>query len=142
MERAARELDPKRSEIANKLIELERAQLKALAHSALASAKDREERQHWKDAMAAYAAAFMSNSNSFSAAFGAARCAFEGGDFRAANMWAQRAVDISPGDSTARLLLARALTASGMKARARTELQTLLSKDTENKEAKALLRSL
>src|SRR5439155_1717209 len=30
--RDARELDPKRSEIANKLIELERAQLKALAH--------------------------------------------------------------------------------------------------------------
>ena len=140
--RAARELDPKRAEIQNKLIELERAQLKALAHSALASAKDREERHHWKDAMAAYAAAFMSNSNSFSAAFGAARCAFEGGDFRQATMWGQRACDINQGDTNARLLLARALTASGMKARARTELQTLLSKEPDHKEARALLRSL
>lgn len=140
--RAARELDPKRAEIQNKLIELERAQLKALAHSALASAQDREERRHWKDAMAAYAAAFMSNSNSFSAAFGAARCAFEGGDFRQAMIWAQRACDINAGDTNARLLLARALTASGMKSRARTELHTLLSKEPDHKEAKALLRSL
>ncbi|MCA1829879.1 MAG: DnaJ domain-containing protein [Myxococcales bacterium] len=140
--RAARELDPKRAEIHNKLIELERAQLKALAHSALASAKDREERHHWKDAMAAYAAAFMSNSNSFSAAFGAARCAFEGGDFRQAMMWAQRACDISKDDPAARLLLARSLTASGMKARARAELQTLLARTPDHKEAKALLRSL
>src|SRR5262249_26807094 len=67
--RAARDLDPKRPEIQSKLIELERAQLKALAQSALASAEEREQRQHWKEAMAAYAAAFMTNSNSFSAAF-------------------------------------------------------------------------
>jgi thioredoxin-like negative regulator of GroEL len=92
--------------------------------------------------MAAYTTAFMSNSSSFAAAFGAARCAFESGDFRQATMWAQRACDINHGDNDARLLLARALTASGMKARARAELQTLLAKEPDHKQARALLRSL
>ena len=140
--KAARELDPKRPEISAKLIELERDQVRARANSALLSAQEREAKKRWSEAVTAYAAAFMSDSNSFAAAYGAARCAMEGGDMRAASIWAARAVEVNPGDAAARLLLARIYASLNMKARARAELTLLLNKEPDHKEAKALLRAL
>ncbi|TMA44964.1 MAG: tetratricopeptide repeat protein [Deltaproteobacteria bacterium] len=124
--KAARELDPKRHEISAKLVELEREQAKARANSALASAKEREEKRRFPEAIAV----------------GAARCAMETGDARAATIWASRAVELNPDDGSARWLLSRLFVSAGMKARARTELAALLNKNPDHKEAKALLRTL
>jgi tetratricopeptide (TPR) repeat protein len=140
--KAARELDPNRKEIATRLVELERQQARARANSALASAKEREDRELWPQAVAGYAAAFQNDPHSFAAAYGAARCAMQNGDLQQASTWAARAVEISPGDVEARLLLARAYAAMNMKARARAELTALLTRTPDNKEAKALLRGL
>jgi curved DNA-binding protein CbpA len=140
--KAARELDPNRREIADKLVELEREQSRARASSALTSAREREERHRPADALAAYAAAFQYDPTSFAAALGAARSALEAADVRAALGWATRAVELQPADDASRLLLARALAASGQKKRARSELTTLLSRTPDHKEARALLRAL
>ena len=140
--KAARELDPKRHEISAKLVELEREQAKARANSALASAKEREEKRRFPEAIAAYSAAFQNDPASFAAAVGAARCAMETGDARAATIWASRAVELNPDDGSARWLLSRLFVSAGMKARARTELAALLNKNPDHKEAKALLRTL
>jgi curved DNA-binding protein CbpA len=140
--KAARELDPNRKEIATRLVELEREQAKARALSALSVAKDREEQGQWAQAVSAYASAFQNDPSSFAAAFGAARCALENGDLQQASTWAGRAIELNGGDAGARLVLARAFKAMNMKARARTELQALLAKNPDNKEAKALLRGL
>ncbi len=140
--KAARELDPNRKEIAAKLGELEREQGRARANSALASAREREEQKRFPEAVAAYAAAFQNDPTSFLAAMGAARCAQEASDARVATTWAMRAVEVNPEDATARMMLARLLASNGMKARARTELTSLLNRDPDHKEAKALLRTL
>jgi curved DNA-binding protein CbpA len=140
--KAARELDPNRKEIAAKLVELEREQARARANSALASAREREEKKRFPEAVAAYAAALQSDPTSFLAAIGAARCAQEASDARAATTWAMRAVELNPEDPAARMMLARLLAGAGMKARARTELTSLLNRTPDHKEAKALLRTL
>jgi len=140
--KAARELDPNRKEIAAKLGELEREQARARANSALASGREREEKKRFREAITAYAAAFQNDPNSSLAAMGAARCAHESSDSRAATTWALRAVELNPEDLGARLLLARLFAGTGLKARARSELTTLLQKNPDHKEAKALLRAL
>ncbi len=140
--KAARELDPHRKEIAQKLIELEREQARARANSAVVSAKEKEDHRRFADALAAYAAAFQYDSTSFAAASGAARCALENADMRGALLWAGRAVDLQPDDAGVRLMFARALAATGQKARARNEVSILLGKNPDHKEAKALLRAL
>ncbi|HET9751988.1 MAG TPA: DnaJ domain-containing protein [Myxococcales bacterium] len=140
--KSARELDPNRREIAAKLMELEREQARARASSALASGKEREEGRRPAEALAAYSAAFQYDPASFSAAAGAARSAFAVEDLRAAFTWASRAVEMQPGDSASRLILARVLVATGQKARARSELQELLTRTPDCKEARALLRAL
>jgi len=140
--KAARELDPNRKEIAAKLVDLEREQARARALSAIASAREREERRKFADAMAGYAAAFQNDPASFEAAMGATRCAMEISDQRAATTWATRAVQLNPEALDARLLLARLLLDAGMKVRARTELTALLHKNPDHKEAKALLKAL
>jgi curved DNA-binding protein CbpA len=139
---AARELDPHRKEITAKLAELEREQARARANSAIASGKEREDRRRFADGLAAYAGAFQYDPTSFAAACGAARCALQNADMRAALTWAGRAVDLKPGDGPARLMFARALVATGQKARARTELTALLNGNPDDKEARALLRAL
>jgi Flp pilus assembly protein TadD len=73
---------------------------------------------------------------------GAARCALDASDSRAATTWAVRAVELNPEDTGARMMLARLFVSAGMKARARTELTTLLKVTPDHKEAKALLRTL
>jgi curved DNA-binding protein CbpA len=140
--KAARELDPHRKEISLRLVELEREQARARAQSALISAREREEHGKWAQALAAYAGAFQHDPSSFSAALGAARCALENGDLQQASTWASRAIELNGADAAARLLLARIFKAMNMKARARTELHTLLAREPDNKEAKALLRGL
>jgi curved DNA-binding protein CbpA len=140
--KAARDLDPKRNEISAKLVELEREQAKARANSALASAKEREEKRRFAEAITAYSAAFQNDPGCFAAAMGAARCATETGDAKAATIWASRAVELKPDDGEARWLLSRLFVSAGMKARARTELTALLNKNPDHKEAKALLRTL
>jgi curved DNA-binding protein CbpA len=140
--KAARELDPNRKEIASKLMELEREQARARANSALASGREREEKKRFAEAVTAYAAAFQNDPTSFQAAMGAARCALDASDSRAATTWAVRAVELSPEDTGARMMLARLFVSAGMKARARTELTTLLKLNPDHKEAKALLRTL
>src|SRR5262249_28454043 len=139
---AARELDPNRKEITNKLAELEREQARARAISALASAQEREENKRFAEAAAAYAAAFQNDPPSFPAAFGAARCSLEASDARAATTWAMRAVDLNPEDVVARMMLARLLAGAGLKSRARSELTQLLNQNPDHKEAKQLLRTL
>jgi curved DNA-binding protein CbpA len=140
--KAARELDPNRKEIAAKLVDLEREQARARANSALASGREREEKKRFSEAVTAYAAAFQNDPTSFLAAIGAARCAQESSDTRAATTWALRAVELNPDDLGARMLLARLFATNGLKARARSELTTLLQKNPDHKEARALLRAL
>ena len=140
--KAARELDPHRKEIAQRMVELEREQARARAQAALLAGKEREESRLWVKAIAAYSSAFQNDPTLFGAALGAARCALENGDVQLASTWGSRAVELNPGDAAGRFLLARAFKAMGMKARARTELTALLAKTPDHKEAKALLRGL
>ena len=139
--KGARELDPNRKEIAARLIELEREQSRARSALALKAARQHEDAGRGGQALAGYVAAFQSDPANLAAAVGAARCALEREPQQAAN-WAARALEVDPKDPPARLLLARAFVAMNMKARARTELQTLLSANPDDKEAKALLRSI
>jgi curved DNA-binding protein CbpA len=139
--KTARELDPNRKEIGGKLLELEREQAKARAQSALIAAKEKEDASQWAQAIAAYTAAFQMEKSS-AAALGAARCAFANNETQAASSWASRAVEVNPADLPARFLLARCFALLNMKARARTELTTILEKTPGDKEAKALLKSL
>jgi len=140
--KAARELDPNRKEIQAKLAELEKEQARARAQSALASAREREDAGRWHEAMAAYSGAFQLDGHLYSAALGAARCALEDNDPRNASTWAAKAVELSADDPAPKLILAKAFTAMNMKARARSELATLLNKNPDHKEAKALLKAL
>ncbi len=140
--KGARELDPNRKEIAQRLVELEKEQARARGQSALLSGKEREESGLWVKAIAAYSAAFQNDPTLFAAALGAARAAQENGDVQLASTWASRAVELNPADAPARFLLAQAFKAMGMKVRARAELQALLAKNPDHKEAKALLRGL
>ena len=140
--KAARELDPNRKEIAQRMVELEREQARARAQSALLVARERDEKGLWVQAIAAYSAAFQNDPSLFAAALGAARAAMENGDLQLSSTWASRAVELNPADAGARFLLARAFKALGMKARARAELTALLGKHPDHKEAKALMRGL
>ena len=140
--KAARELDPNRKEIAAKLVELEREQARSRAASALATARDRENTAQFGGALSAYTSAFQLDPKSFAAAIGAARCALALEDPQSASTWASRAVELQPGDTAARFVLARSFALLGHKPRARAELQLVLSKNPDHKEAKALLRAL
>jgi len=140
--KAARELDPNRKEIVSKLVELEREQARARAKSALASGKEREDKKLWAQAITAYHAAFQLDPKNGAAAAGAARCFLWQDDAQAASTWATRALELDPADLDSRLVLAEAFIALKMKARARTELNNILSKDPEQAEAKALLKGL
>lgn len=139
--KTARELDPNRKEIAQKLLEVEREQSRARAKSALVAASEKEEAGEFAQAVSAYAAAFQLERTS-AAALGASRCALANKDLQAASSWAGRAVETDPADATARITLARLFVQMNMKARARGELSQLLGKHPDHKEAKALLRAL
>ena len=140
--KTARELDPGRKEIGAKLVELEREQTKIRAGSALALGKEREHAGALQAALSAYGSAFQHDPKLHEAAAGAARCAKALDDKAIAVVWASRAIELRPGDFETRMLLAALYGALGQKPKAKAELQLILSKQPDNKEAKNLLKSL
>ena len=138
--KAARELDPKRGEIAHKLTELERNADRARAQVAIRSAQDREKEGQIPAALTSYAMAFQMDPANAAAAAGAARCAWAAGDHQQASMFAARAVELSPDDLDLHLLLARAFITLGFKAKARAELMRVLALKVDHPEARALLK--
>jgi curved DNA-binding protein CbpA len=140
--KTARELDPQRKEIALKLTELEKEALKVRVASAIAWGKDLEAQQQHEKAKGIYSNAFTQDSTSSDAALGAARCAAEGRDWQQTASWAQRAIELNPGELAAHVLAARAFAQLKLKARAKAELQFVLAKKPDHPEAKALLKGL
>jgi len=140
--KAARELDPGRKEIAERLQRIESEQQKARAQSMIALAKKREADQDWPAALTAYQAALQVDPNSATATLSAARVAVMARDFQAATHHAQRAVDIAPRSAEPKLLLAQAWAGLGQKAKAKASLNSVLEVNPDNKEARALLKSL
>ena len=140
--RAARELDPNRKEISDKLAEVEREAARARAGSALLVGKEREAEQSFAVALASYTVASQLEVPGPEAAAGAARCALALADFQLAMTWASRAVERSPGEHRWRVLLARAFAGLRQKPRAKAELQIVLQNEPNHAEAKDLLRSL
>lgn len=139
--RYARELDPNRKEIQQRLLELEREQARARARLNVAAAQEDETQERFAKAAMGYIAAFQSDPANFDAAFGAARCSLKSNEPQHAATWAARAIELK-GDAEVRLVLARAYAAMNQRVRARNELQVLLASTPDHKEARALLRSL
>jgi curved DNA-binding protein CbpA len=138
---AAKELDPRRPEIAEKLGQLELEAQKARARFALQNGREHEEKGEFPAAVAAFAQAFQIDPQSHDGALGAARCAFAAGEVQKASTFAAKAVDIAPkGDIEARLLLGKAFIELGFKAKARHELTLVLSQHPDHKEARVLLK--
>ncbi|MFL5413276.1 MAG: DnaJ domain-containing protein [Myxococcales bacterium] len=138
---AARELDPRRPEIAQTLIELEQEAQKARSRFALQNGHEHEDKGEMQAAMTAYAQAFQIDPHSYEGAIGAARCAFAAGEVQKASSFAAKATDVAPrGDPEARLLLGKAFIELGFKAKARHELTLILSEHPEHKEARVLLK--
>jgi curved DNA-binding protein CbpA len=138
---AARQLDPRRPEIAQKLIELEQEAQKARSRFALQNGREHEEKGEMQPAVASYAQAFQIDPRSYDGALGAARCAYAAGDVQKASSFAAKAAEIAPpGDPEARLLLGKAFIELGFKAKARHELTLILSEHPEHKEARVLLK--
>ena len=138
---AARELDPRRPEIAEKLAQLELEAQKARARFALQNGREHEERGEMPAAIAAFAQAFQIDPKSYDGALGAARCAFAAGEVQKASTFAAKAAEVAPhGESEARLLLGKAFIELGFKNKARHELTLVLSQHPDHKEARALLK--
>jgi len=138
---AAKELDPRRPEIAEKLGQLELEAQKARARFALQNGREHEEKGEFPAAVAGFAQAFQIDPQSYDGALGAARCAFAAGEVQKASTFAAKAVDIAPkGDVEARLLLGKAFIELGFKAKARHELTLVLSQHPDHKEARVLLK--
>ena len=140
--KTARELDPQRREISLKLAELEKEALKVRVASAIAWAKDLEAQQQHEKAKGIFLNAFSQDGTAAEAALGASRCAAEARDWQQCASWAQRAIELNPGELGAHLLAARAFAQLKLKARAKAELQFVLAKKPDHPEAKALLKGL
>jgi curved DNA-binding protein CbpA len=138
---AAKELDPRRPEIAEKLAHLELEAQKARARFALQNGREHEEKGEFPPAVAAFAQAFQIDPQSYEGALGAARCAFAAGEVQKASTFAAKAAEIAPpGETEARLLLGKAFIELGFKAKARHELTLVLSQHPDHKEARVLLK--
>jgi curved DNA-binding protein CbpA len=138
---AARELDPRRPEIGEKLVQLEQEAFKARARFALQNGHEHEEKGEMPAAIAAYAQAYQIDPRSHEGALGAARCAFAAGEVQKASTFAAKAAEIAPaGDVEARLVLAKAFIELGFKAKARHELTLVLAHNPDHKEARVLLK--
>ena len=140
--KAARELDPARKEIAARLAELEHQAVKARAQQMLARARSEEQAGELTAAYGSYQAAIRHDPASAGAHVGAARLALQAGDFSAAASWSERAVEYAPRAHEGRLLLAKAQAGMGNKAKAKATLAALLDENPDQKEARALLKSL
>jgi curved DNA-binding protein CbpA len=138
--KAARELDPRRSEISQKLVELEREAARSRAQLAFRSAREHEEKNELQAALKIYSQVLQMDGTNATAAASAARCAYALGDTRQASTFAARAVELAPDDVETRFLLARALLELGLKVKARAELTRVLQAKTDHEEARALLK--
>jgi curved DNA-binding protein CbpA len=138
---AAKELDPRRPEIAEKLAILEQEAQKARSRFALQNGHEHEEKNEFAAAVAAYLQAFQIDPQSYQGALGAARCAFAAGEVHKASGFASKAAEIAPkGEVEARILLGKAFIELGFKAKARHELTLVLAQHPEHKEARVLLK--
>jgi curved DNA-binding protein CbpA len=140
MLKAARELDPRRPEIGQKLVELEREAARSRSQLALRSARELEEKNEYQAALKIYVQAMQMDTTSGIAAAGAARCANALGDTRQASTFAAKAVELAPDDIETRMLLARAFIELGFKAKARAELTRVLQAKKDHEEARELMK--
>ncbi|HYZ88972.1 MAG TPA: J domain-containing protein [Myxococcales bacterium] len=138
--KAARELDPRRAEIGQKLVELEREAARSRSQLAIRSAREHEEKGEIEPALKIYAQALQMDGTNATAAAAAARCAVALGDVRQASTFAARAVELTPDDVDMRMLLARAFLELGFKAKAKAELTRVLQVKKDHEEARALLK--
>jgi curved DNA-binding protein CbpA len=138
--KAARELDPRRPEIGQKLVELEREAARSRSQLAIRSAREHEEKGELEPALKIYSQALQMDSTNAAAAAAAARCASALGDTRQASTFAARAVELTPDDIEMRMLLARAFVELGFKAKAKAELTRVLKLKKDHEEARALLK--
>src|SRR5438128_7252167 len=138
--KAARELDPKRGEIAHKLTELERNADRSRSQLALKAAREQEEKGDPQTALKTYTQSFQMEPTNAAAAAAGARCATSLGDHQQASTFAARAVEIAPDDVDTRFLLASAFVTLGLKVKARAELTRVLQAKPDHKEARALLK--
>ncbi|MBS2021808.1 MAG: DnaJ domain-containing protein [Deltaproteobacteria bacterium] len=140
--KSARELDPQRKEIAQKLAELEKEAAKARSVSACVAAGERAAQGDFDRAIALYTAAHQSDPTNPEAARGIATAAAEKGEWPLAATWIPRAVEAAPTHVETRLLAGRVYAAVKNKARAKAELQFVLDKIPNHEEARALLKRL
>ena len=142
--KAARELDPRRTEIAQKLAELEREATRSRSQLAFKAAHAEEEKGAEKEnlqaALKIYAQSFQMDPTNAPAAAAAARCATALGDHKQASIFAARAVEVAPDDVETRFLLASAFVTLGLKVKARAELKRVLEAKSDHQEARALLK--
>jgi curved DNA-binding protein CbpA len=139
--KTARELDPQRKEIAQRLAELEREALRARVESAIAWAKDLEPNETEK-AKGIYLNAFTQDPSAVEAVLGAARCCASLAEWQQAASLSQKVIELNPSELGAHLIAARAFTQLKLKARAKAELQFVLGRRPDHPEAKALLKGL
>jgi len=137
---AARELDPKRAEIVQKLAELEREAARSRSQLALKAGRDQEAKGELQIALKTYTQSFQMDPTNAPAAAAAARCATALGDHQQASTFAAKAVELAPDDLETRFLLASAFVTLGLKVKARAELTRVLQVKTDHKEARALLK--
>ncbi len=138
----ARELDPERKEIVQRLHDLEKEQVQLRAASALAVARDQEDARAWSKALSLYATALQLNPRVADAALGATRCAAALGDFAQQLTFALRACELAPMNLDGHLSAARAFAALKQKPRAKAQLQLILAREPHHSEALALMKSL
>ena len=140
MLKAARELDPRRAEIGQKLLELEREAARSRSQLALRSARELEDKTEYQAALKIYMQAMQMDATNAIAAAGAARCANALGDTRQASTFAAKAVELAPDDMDMRMLLARVFIELGFKAKARAELTRVLQAKKDHEEARELMK--
>jgi curved DNA-binding protein CbpA len=138
--KAARELDPRRAEIGQKLIELEREATRSRSQIALRSAREHEEKAEFDLGLKIYAQGLQMDATCAAAAAGAARCAVALGDTRQASTFGAKAVELAPDDVDTRMLLARAFVELGFKAKAKAELTRVLQAKKDHQEARELMK--
>ena len=142
--KTARELDPARKEIQEKLATLERELVKSRVTSAIVHARQLEEAGDREPAevLKAWQLAVRHDPASVTAHLGAARAALRANDAPLAATFASRAVEYAPRAAEGRLLLARAFAAQGNKAKAKATLQAVLDEYPDQKEARAILKAI
>ena len=138
--KAARELDTRRAEIAQKLAELERDAARSRSQLAFKGAREQEEKGDLPAALKIYRQSFEMDPTNAPAAAAAARCAATLGDHQQASLLAARAVELAPDDVETRFLLANAFVTLGLKVKARVQLERVLDAKSDHKEARALLK--